>query len=143
MSNIGVIITFRTATNGAICWPSSPEIPRFRNSWIKGSLILEIPRFRNFEQMAERPEKKNTFFTGFLPTFRPVFYFFTNHLYKKCNFCKKNWFISLSSHRSADCKVQPHVGGRHFLLCQLTSTKDIAGQSATKISAFQTLKMFL
>ena len=39
--------------------------------------------------------------------------------------------LTFSSRRSAIYKVPPRIGGHHFLLCQQTNTKDIAGQSAT------------
>ena len=53
MSNIGLLITFHTATSGAICWPSSQAIPRFGNFYFEGSLVLEIsilrdPSFQKF-----------------------------------------------------------------------------------------------
>ena len=44
---------------------------------------------------------------------------------------KKSVRLTSSSRRSADYKVPPRIGGHHFLLCQYTNTKDIAGQSAT------------
>ena len=43
---------------------------------------------------------------------------------------KKSLHLTFSSRRSAIYKVPPHIGGHHFLLCQQTNTKDIAGQSA-------------
>ena len=50
----------------------------------------------------------------------------------KCLFCKKkSLHLTFSSRRSAIYKVPPRIGGHHFLLCQQTNTKDIAGQSAT------------
>ena len=61
MSNIGLLITFHTATSSAICWPSYRVIPRFRNSWFEGSLISEI-----LSQWL-RVLRKTTFFGGFLP----------------------------------------------------------------------------
>ena len=42
MSNIGLLITFHTATSVAICWPSSQAIPHFGNFYFEGSLDLEI-----------------------------------------------------------------------------------------------------
>ena len=39
--------------------------------------------------------------------------------------------LTFFSRRSSICKSPPHIGGSHFLLCQHTNTKDIAGQSAT------------
>ena len=47
MSNIGLLITFHTATSGAICWPSSQAIPRFGNFYFEGSLVLEISILRD------------------------------------------------------------------------------------------------
>ena len=74
---------------------------------------------------------KNTFFGGFLQVLCAVSYFFMDNLYMKCLFCKKKMFhLTCSSHRSAIYKVPPRIGGHHFLLCQLTNTKDVAGQSA-------------
>ena len=43
---------------------------------------------------------------------------------------KKSSHLTFSSRRSASYKVPPRIGGHHFLLCQQTNTKDIAGQSA-------------
>ena len=43
---------------------------------------------------------------------------------------KKSFHLTFSSHRSTIYKVPPRIGGHHFLLCQQTNTKDIAGQSA-------------
>ena len=43
---------------------------------------------------------------------------------------KKSIQLTFSSRRSAIHKVPPRIGGHHFLLCQQTNTKDIAGQSA-------------
>ena len=40
---------------------------------------------------------------------------------------KKSVQLTFSSHRSVIYKVPPHIGGHHFLLCQQTNTKDIAG----------------
>ena len=39
--------------------------------------------------------------------------------------------MAFSSHRSINCKSPPRIGGCHFLLCQITNIKDIAGQSAS------------
>ena len=47
MSNIGLLITFHTATSGAICWPSSQAIPHFGNFYFEGSLVLEISILRD------------------------------------------------------------------------------------------------
>ena len=44
---------------------------------------------------------------------------------------KKSVQLTFSSRRTANCKVPSRIGGHHFLLCQQTNTKDIAGQSAT------------
>ena len=44
MSNIGLFITFLTATSTAICWPYYRAIPRFWNSRFEGSLISGISR---------------------------------------------------------------------------------------------------
>ena len=38
--------------------------------------------------------------------------------------------MTFSSLTSANYKVPSRIGGHHFLLCQQTNTKDIAGQSA-------------
>ena len=43
---------------------------------------------------------------------------------------KKSVQLTFSSLRTANCKVPSRIGGHHFLLCQQTNTKDIAGQSA-------------
>ena len=87
MSNIGLLITFHTATSGAICWPSSQAIPRFGNFYFEGSLVLEIsilrdpsfwkfpfwgiPHFRNFGTGM----KQTGFFGGFCPFFVLFFAF--------------------------------------------------------------------
>ena len=47
MSNIGLLITFHTATSGAICWLYSHAIPRFGNFYFEGSLVLEISILRD------------------------------------------------------------------------------------------------
>ena len=74
---------------------------------------------------------KTPFFGGFLHVFCPVSCFFTDNLCMKCLFCKKkSSHLTFSSRRSASYKVPPRIGGHHFLLCQQTNTKDIAGQSA-------------
>ena len=44
--------------------------------------------------------------------------------------------MTFSSRRSTDHKVPPRIGGCHFLLCQHTNTKDIAGQSAICLVTF-------
>ena len=52
-------------------------------------------------------------------------------MHRVFQFCKKKSIqLSFSSHRTSKCRSPPRIGGRHFLLCQHTSTKDIAGQSA-------------
>ena len=91
MSNIGLLITFHTATSGAICWPSSQAIPRFGNFYFEGSLVLEISILRDpsFQEFWDRHET-NRFFWGVLLVFCIVFCFFTNNLYVKCSFCKNN-----------------------------------------------------
>ena len=43
---------------------------------------------------------------------------------------KKSVQLTFSSLRTANYKVPSRIGGHHFLLCQQTNTKDIAGQSA-------------
>ena len=45
-------------------------------------------------------------------------------------FANKLFHLTFSSRRSGGYKVPPRIGGHHFLLCQQTKTKDIAGQSA-------------
>ena len=46
-------------------------------------------------------------------------------------FLQKKWLhLTFFSHRNAIYKVTPRIGGHHFLLCQQTNKKDIAGQSA-------------
>ena len=83
---------------------------------------------------------KITFFGGFLPVFRPVFCFFTGHLYVQSLFCKKkSVHLTCSGRRSAHYKVPPRIGGCHFLLCQHTNTKDIAGRSANGRVVFSNL----
>ena len=74
--------------------------------------------------------EKIIFIGEFLPVFCPVFCFFTDNLYMEWRFCKKKSVqLTFSSHRSVIYKVPPRIGGHHFLLCQQTNTKDIAGQS--------------
>ena len=75
---------------------------------------------------------KTPFFGGFLPDFCPVFCLITDNLYMRCLFLqKRELHLTYSGRRSAIYKVPPRIGGHHFLLCQQTNTKDIAGQSAT------------
>ena len=88
--------------------------------------------------------EKNTFFGGFLPVFRPVFCFFTGHLYVQSLFCKKkSVHLTCSGRRSAHYKVPPRIGGCHFLLCQHTNTKDIAGQSANAVFVYLCICVFV
>ena len=95
----------------AICL-SDPSISEF--------LFGGIPHFRN----SENP----TFFVGFWLIFCHAFCLFTDNLYVKCHYCKKKLVhLTFSGRESADCKVPPHIGGHHFLLCQHTKKKDIAG----------------
>ena len=121
MSNIGLLITFHTATSGAICWPSSQAIPHFGKFYFEGSLVLEIsilrdpsfwkflfwgiPHFRNFGTGM----KQTGFFLGVLPVFCIVFCFFTNNLYVKCSFCKNNRPIWHSLARGAPIVEFRHV----------------------------------
>ena len=74
MSNIGLLITFHTATSGAICWPSSQAIPRFGNFYFEGSLVLEISILRDpsFQEFWDRYEI-NRFFRRSNSVFRPDF----------------------------------------------------------------------
>ena len=52
-------------------------------------------------------------------------------MHKEFQVCtRKSVYLTFSSRRSSICKSPPPLGGSHFLLCQHTSTKDIAGQSA-------------
>ena len=52
------------------------------------------------------------------------------HAYRKQFLQKEPVQQTLSGRRSTIYKVPPHIGGHHFLLCQQTNIKDIAGQSA-------------
>ena len=89
-------------------------IPPFGNSYLEGSLISEI--------------LKTPPFCRLLAVFCHVFCLFTDNLYVHCHFCKKKLVhLTFSGRESADCKVPPHIGGHHFLLCQHTKKKDIAG----------------
>ena len=111
---------------------------------IRVMYILSVKKQRTGQKMGKNPPKKvffsspsdggagkTTFIGGFLPVFCPVLCFFTDNLYMKCHFCKKNSVqLTFSSLRTANCKVPSRIGGHHFLLCQQTNTKDIAGQSA-------------
>ena len=45
---------------------------------------------------------------------------------------KKSVQLTFSSLRTANCEVPSRIGSHHFLLCQQTNTKDIAGQSANE-----------
>ena len=54
-----------------------------------------------------------------------------SHAYRIPILQKESIWLSFSSHRTIIYKSPPHIGGCHFLLCQHTSKKDIAGQSAT------------
>ena len=128
MWNIGLFTTFHTAASSAICWPSAWAIPPFRNSDLEGSLHFRIPIWRDpsFQKFW-----KPHLFCRLLAVFCHVFWIFTDNLYVHCHFCKKKLVhLTFSGRESADCKVPPHIGGHHFLLCQQTNTKDIAGQSA-------------
>ena len=49
----------------------------------------------------------------------------------------KSAWLTFSCRRSANYKVPPYIGGHHFLLCQQTNTKDIAGQSARSGGAWR------
>ena len=53
-----------------------------------------------------------------------------SHAYRIPILQKESIWLSFSSHRTIIYKSPPHIGGCHFLLCQHTSKKDIAGQSA-------------
>ena len=106
---------------------------------LAGWLVLSISGQAGYGHVQIRPNsaswpeglKKNTFFGVFSPVFRPDFCFFTGHLYVQSLFCKKKLVhLTCSGSRSAHYKVPPRIGGCHFLLCQHTNTKDIAGQSA-------------
>ena len=88
-----------------------------------------LATFREFLASWSEVLIKTPFLEGFCPFFCPVSYFFTDNLYIKCHFCKKKCSI-WPSLAVAGYKVPPHIGGHHFLLCQQTNTKDIAGQSA-------------
>ena len=89
-------------------------IPPFCNSYLEGSLISEIVKTPHFLQ------DFGCFLSCFLP-FHGQFVCEMPLLQKKL----VHW--TFSSRESADCKVPPHIGGHHFLLCQQTNTKDIAG----------------
>ena len=97
-----------------------------------GTVYRILQTVRDRLQNSGGGSDKNTFFGGFLQVLCAVSYFFMDNLYMKCLFCKKKSFhLTFSSHRSAIYKVPPRIGGHHFLLCQQTNTKDIAGQSAS------------
>ena len=86
---------------------------------------------RQTEPAGRRGWKKHLFwrvFLGFLSCFLP---FHRQFVCEMPLLQKKLVRLTSSSRRSADYKVPPPIGGHHFLLCQYTNTKDIAGQSAT------------
>ena len=78
-----------------------------------------------------RGANKNTLFLRVFASFMCSFLFFHGQfVYEMLFLQKKSFHLTFSSHRSAIYKVPPRIGGHHFLLCQQTNTKDIAGQSA-------------
>ena len=75
--------------------------------------------------------RKNHFFGVVSPCFCPVsVHVCPTHAYAMPILQKKSVQLTFSSRRSSICKSPPRIGGSHFLLCQHTNTKDIAGQSA-------------
>ena len=74
---------------------------------------------------------KASFLEGFCPFLSCFLLFHRQFVYEMPFLQKKSLHLTFSSRRSAIYKVPPRIGGHHFLLCQQTNTKDIAGQSAT------------
>ena len=78
-----------------------------------------------------RGADENTFFWRVFARFLSCFLLFHGQFVYEMPFLqKKSSHLTFSSRRSASYKVPPRIGGHHFLLCQQTNTKDIAGQSA-------------
>ena len=102
----------RNSANGA---------PHLRNS------ANGMPHLRNYSASADQ----SVFFGGFLPVFLSCFLLFHRQFVYEMPFLQKeSLHLTFSSRRSAIYKSPPRIGGHHFLLCQHTNTKDIAGQSA-------------
>jgi len=96
--------------------------------------ILLVKKQKKGQKTDQNPEKKQSFRAPFRALVSPssLSLPFTNTMYMKCLFLqKKSVYLAFSSCRSANCNCPPRIGGHHFLLCQHTNTKDIAGQSAT------------
>ena len=86
---------------------------------------------RNSAKVAALLPIKTPFLEGFCPFFVLFLAFSRTICIWNAFFAKKKSFhLTFSSRRSAGYKVPPRIGGHHFLLCQQTNTKDIAGQSA-------------
>ena len=89
-------------------------IPHFGNPWNEGSLVSGILS----QWLGDL--RKTTFFGGFLPAFCPVFIFFHRQFVYEMPFLQKELVhFTLSSRRSADCKVPP-VELCFESLCMLT-----------------------
>ena len=82
-------------------------------------------------QPAGRRGWKNHLFWRVFASFLSCFLLFHGPFVCRMPFLqKKSVHLTCSGRRSAHYKVPPRIGGCHFLLCQHTNTKDIAGQSA-------------
>ena len=94
----------------------------------------KLPTFEDKLGQLVRGADKNTFFWRFLARFSSCFLLFHGQFVYEMPFLqKKSFHLTFSSRRSVGYKVPPRIGGHHFLLCQQTNTKDIAGQSAIRI----------
>ena len=92
----------------------------------------KFPTFEDKLGQLVRGADKNTFFWRFFCPFLSCFLPFQGQFVYEMPFLQqKKWsHLTFSSRRSASYKVPLHIGGHHFLLCQQTNTKYIAGQSA-------------
>merc|ERR1712037_334609 len=91
----------------------------------------KLATFVALQQRLVRGADENTFFWRVFARFLSCFLLFHGQFVYEMPFLqKKSSHLTFSSRRSASYKVPPRIGGHHFLLCQQTNTKDIAGQSA-------------
>ena len=97
---------------------------------IRPGRIWTCPYPAKLSQLAGGAGKKHLFWRVFASFSSCFLLFHGPFVCTKPFLQKKSVHLTFSSRRSAHYKVPPHIGGCHFLLCQHTNTKDIAGQSA-------------
>ena len=103
----------------------------------KGVFISSSDQLAEFGHKSWQGADENTFFWRVFARFLSCFLLFHGQFVYEMPFLqKKSSHLTFSSRRSASYKVPPRIGGHHFLLCQQTNTKDIAGQSATSSCDF-------